>query len=81
MQVFSQLSFEPQPGMQVELLAHLDLTGNLIDDNRARLLSAGLANNHTITHLCLAHNKVRASTAQLPLLHELCRMLGNGDIL
>ena len=46
--------------MQVELLAHLDLTGNLIDDNRARLLSAGLANNHTITHLCLAHNKVAA---------------------
>lgn len=44
--------------LQVDLLAHLDLTGNLIDDNRARLLSSGLANNHTITHLCLAHNKV-----------------------
>ncbi|KAK9841164.1 hypothetical protein WJX74_001292 [Apatococcus lobatus] len=43
---------------QVDLLAHLDLTGNLIDDNRARLLSSGLANNHTITHLCLAHNKI-----------------------
>ena len=42
----------------MDLLAHLDLTGNLIDDNRARLLSSGLANNHTITHLCLAHNKV-----------------------
>lgn len=42
-----------------ETLVHLDLRGNLLDDDKVRQIVAGLSNNCTVTHLDLRHNKVR----------------------
>jgi len=39
-------------------LARLDLSGNLLEDDKARLLAGGLARAR-VTHLCLAHNRAR----------------------
>lgn len=44
-----------------ETLVHLDLRGNLLDDDKVRQIVAGLSNNCTVTHLDLRHNKVRMS--------------------
>jgi hypothetical protein len=42
---------------ECETLIHLDLRGNLLEDDKARQLAAGLATNCTVTHLDLRHNK------------------------
>ena len=39
-------------------LVRLDLSGNLLEDDKARLLAGGLACAR-ITHLSLSHNRVR----------------------
>ena len=31
--------------------------GNLLEDDKARMLASGLADNHSVTHLDLSHNK------------------------
>eukprot|EP00884_Botryococcus_braunii_P003924 jgi/Botrbrau1/13532/Bobra.0347s0016.1 len=41
-----------------EALVHLDLRGNLLDDDKLRQLVTGLSYNSTVTHLDLRHNKV-----------------------
>ena len=43
-------------------LVQLDLSGNLLEDDKAHLLACGLAQSR-ITRLCLAHNRVRTSPA------------------
>ncbi len=43
-------------------LARLDLSGNLLEDDKARLLASGLARAR-VTHLCLAHNRARRTAA------------------
>ena len=39
-------------------LVRLDLSGNLLEDDKARLLAGGLARAR-VTHLSLSHNRVR----------------------
>lgn len=46
-------------------LARLDLSGNLLEDDKARLLADGLARAH-VTHLSLAHNRARPNTREAP---------------
>jgi hypothetical protein len=41
-----------------ETLVHLELPSNCLDDDRTRMLASGLADNISITHLDLSHNKV-----------------------
>ncbi len=42
-----------------EVLVHLDLSSTCLDDDKMSMLASGLADNISITHLSLAHNKVR----------------------
>lgn len=48
---------------RAECLTHLDLSSNGLDDDKVRMLASGLVDNITITHLCLAHNKVSSGDA------------------
>eukprot|EP00199_Chlamydomonas_sp_CCMP681_P001676 CAMPEP_0119112800 /NCGR_PEP_ID=MMETSP1180-20130426/41743_1 /TAXON_ID=3052 ORGANISM="Chlamydomonas cf sp, Strain CCMP681" /NCGR_SAMPLE_ID=MMETSP1180 /ASSEMBLY_ACC=CAM_ASM_000741 /LENGTH=347 /DNA_ID=CAMNT_0007100509 /DNA_START=54 /DNA_END=1097 /DNA_ORIENTATION=+ len=41
-----------------ETLTYLDLSNNMLDDDKVRMLASGLVENLSITHLNLAHNKV-----------------------
>ncbi|KAK9834878.1 hypothetical protein WJX81_005732 [Elliptochloris bilobata] len=52
-------------------LARLDLSGNLLEDDKARLLADGLARSR-VTHLSLAHNRIgdRGAKALAQLLEE-----------
>lgn len=42
---------------RTETLIVLDLTNNCLDDDKMRMLASGLADNISITHLNLSHNK------------------------
>lgn len=41
-----------------ETLTYLDLSNNMLDDDKVRMLASGLVENLSVTHLNLAHNKV-----------------------
>ncbi|CAD7700412.1 unnamed protein product [Ostreobium quekettii] len=43
---------------RTETLTYLDLSSNLLDDDKTRMLASGLVDNISITHLDLSHNKV-----------------------
>ena len=41
-----------------EVLTYLDLRGNLLDDDRVRMVASGLVDNLSVTHLDLSHNRI-----------------------
>lgn len=41
-----------------ELLVTLALPGNLLEDDKIRMIASGLVDNHSVTDLDLSHNKV-----------------------
>lgn len=41
-----------------ETLVVLDLSNNNLDDDKLRMLSSGLADNISVTHLNLSHNNI-----------------------
>ena len=48
------------------MLTMLDLSSNLLDDDKLRLLVTGLLDNDTLTHIDLSHNKVGARPRSHP---------------
>ena len=54
-----------------ETLVALDLSGNLLDDDKLRMLASGLVNNVSVMHINLGHNKIadRGVRAFAKLLH------------
>lgn len=54
-----------------ETLVRLDLSGNLLDDDKLRMLASGLINNLSVVHLDLSHNRIadRGVRALAKLLH------------
>ncbi len=44
-----------------ETLVSLALPGNLLEDDKMRMIASGLVDNHSVTDLDLSHNKVRYS--------------------
>lgn len=42
-----------------ETLVTLALPGNLLEDDKIRMIASGLVDNHSVTDLDLSHNKVR----------------------
>ena len=42
-----------------EALVSLALPGNLLEDDKIRMIASGLVDNHSVTNLDLSHNKVR----------------------
>lgn len=54
-----------------ETLVRLDLRGNLLDDDKLRMLASGLINNLSVVHLDLSHNRIadRGVRALAKLLH------------
>lgn len=51
-----------------EALVSLSLPGNLLEDDKIRMIASGLVDNHSVTSLDLSHNKVCAPMLQRPLL-------------
>ncbi|GBG89086.1 hypothetical protein CBR_g48796 [Chara braunii] len=43
---------------RAECLTHLDLSNNLLDDDKVRVIVAGIYEKRTVTHLDLSHNHV-----------------------
>ena len=43
-----------------EALVSLALPGNLLEDDKIRMIASGLVDNHSVTNLDLSHNKARA---------------------
>mmetsp|Transcript_18993 Transcript_18993/g.22727 ORF Transcript_18993/g.22727 Transcript_18993/m.22727 type:complete len:422 (+) Transcript_18993:101-1366(+) len=41
-----------------ETLTYLNLSGNLLDDEKVRMVASGMVDNLSITHLDLSHNKI-----------------------
>ncbi|KAL3157874.1 hypothetical protein ABBQ32_012285 [Trebouxia sp. C0010 RCD-2024] len=41
-----------------ETLVTLDLPGNLLEDDKIRMIASGLVDNHSVTSLDLSHNKI-----------------------
>eukprot|EP00803_Ostreobium_quekettii_P007302 evm.model.scf_3761.1 EVM.evm.TU.scf_3761.1 scf_3761:2780-6088(+) len=41
-----------------ETLTYLDLSSNLLDDDKTRMLASGLVENISLTHLDLSHNRI-----------------------
>ena len=54
-----------------ETLVSLDLSGNLLDDDKLRMLASGLVTNLSVVHLDLGNNKIadRGVRALAKLLH------------
>lgn len=44
-----------------ETLVTLALPGNLLEDDKVRMIASGLVDNHSVTDLDLSHNKVTTS--------------------
>ncbi len=44
-----------------ETLVTLALPGNLLEDDKIRMIASGLVDNHSVTDLDLSHNKVTSS--------------------
>jgi hypothetical protein len=53
-----------------ETLVTLALPGNLLEDDKIRMIASGLVDNHSVTDLDLSHNKVTSS--QMHFCSELC---------
>lgn len=45
-----------------EALVSLALPGNLLEDDKIRMIASGLIDNHSVTNLDLSHNKVCAES-------------------
>jgi len=43
---------------KTETLTHLDLSGNMLDDDKVRMVASGMVDNLSVTHLNLSHNKI-----------------------
>ncbi|KAK9810152.1 hypothetical protein WJX72_005703 [[Myrmecia] bisecta] len=43
---------------KTEVLTYLDLSNNLLEDDKLRMIASGLLDNHSVTHLDLSHNKI-----------------------
>lgn len=43
---------------RTETLTYLDLSCNMLDDDKARMIASGLVDNLSLTHLDLSHNKI-----------------------
>jgi len=43
---------------RTETLTYLDLSGNLLDDDKVRMVASGMVDNLSVTHLNLSHNKI-----------------------
>lgn len=43
---------------RTETLTYLNLSGNLLDDEKVRMVASGMVDNLSVTHLDLSHNKV-----------------------
>uniref|UniRef100_A0A7S0RM29 F-box domain-containing protein n=1 Tax=Pyramimonas obovata TaxID=1411642 RepID=A0A7S0RM29_9CHLO len=43
---------------RTETLTYLNLSGNLLDDEKVRMVASGLVDNLSVTHLNLSHNKI-----------------------
>ena len=41
-----------------ETLIHINLSNNLLDDDKVRMITSGLIDNMSVTHLDLSHNKI-----------------------
>ena len=51
-----------------ETLVTLALPGNLLEDDKIRMIASGLVDNHSVTDLDLSHNKVMSSQKQALML-------------
>ncbi len=51
-----------------ETLVTLALPGNLLEDDKIRMIASGLVDNHSVTDLDLSHNKVKSSQMQALIL-------------
>ncbi len=51
-----------------ETLVTLALPGNLLEDDKIRMIASGLVDNHSVTDLDLSHNKVMPSQKQALML-------------
>lgn len=71
---------------KAEALVSLSLPGNLLEDDKIRMIASGLVDNHSVVNLDLSHNKVTlcplVTTAplyfRLGLWQMLCYMLMGG---
>lgn len=57
---------------RTETLTYLDLSCNMLDDDKARMVASGLVDNISVTHLNLSHNKIadRGMRALSKILNE-----------
>ncbi len=54
-----------------ETLVTLALPGNLLEDDKIRMIASGLVDNHSVTDLDLSHNKVTSSQKQASILFKI----------
>ncbi len=54
-----------------ETLVTLALPGNLLEDDKIRMIASGLVDNHSVTDLDLSHNKVISSQKQASILFKI----------
>jgi Ran GTPase-activating protein (RanGAP) involved in mRNA processing and transport len=59
-----------------KLLTMVDLSSNLMDDDKLRLLVTGLLDNDTVTHIDVSHNRVADRGAR-----ALARLLGETSVI
>ncbi len=59
-----------------ETLVTLALPGNLLEDDKIRMIASGLVDNHSVTDLDLSHNKVTANQKQALMLFTVLRTHG-----
>ena len=59
-----------------ETLVTLALPGNLLEDDKIRMIASGLVDNHSVTDLDLSHNKVSANQKQALMLFTVLRAHG-----
>jgi hypothetical protein len=53
----------PPPVLAAETLVVLDLCNNSLNDDMARMLASGLADNISVTHLNLSHNSISGTAS------------------
>jgi len=61
---------------KAELLTMIDLSSNLMDDDKLRLLVTGLLDNDTVTHIDVSHNRIADRGAR-----ALARLLGETSVI
>lgn len=55
-----------------ETLVTLALPGNLLEDDKIRMIASGLVDNHSVTDLDLSHNKVTSSHGRHSFCSRVC---------